>query len=144
MLRSVKSVAGPDEVIGRRQIVGRIGDNATPSDVARPRLHCPHQPQLKCVPAMSGDHANPAKISGFLHMCRRDYSSKRDWQTRVIRKPPVSPVKIWNGRAIQERQTMEFGKCVGDIVVTAVNFPYSVHRPTLKLPDRSIPGPAAQ
>src|SRR5262249_41878609 len=52
VLRLVKPITRPNEVICREEIACRIGNKATPAVVTRARFHRAHQSQLESVPPM--------------------------------------------------------------------------------------------
>lgn len=59
----IKPITCLDEIVGRDGIVRRIRNDAIPSDASRPRLDCPHQPDLKPANAAAG--LRPARSSRY-------------------------------------------------------------------------------
>ena len=64
----IKRIPGPNEVIGRRQIIGRVGHNRTPSVESRTSLEGPHHTQLKPVPDVLLQNPYPAKVTRIADM----------------------------------------------------------------------------
>ena len=127
ILRLVKPIAGPDEVVGGDGIVGGIGHDATPSIVSRARFQRPHQPQLQGVAAVPFQHTDPAEIPSVERACRR-HQSGNDGGGLVKGEPPMAVIKLRNGRAVKKCQAVKVGKGIGDIVVVCVDLTNPVHR----------------
>src|SRR5450756_2440804 len=128
----VQPIACTDEVVGGGQVVRRIGNDAAPSIAPRTQFHCPHQAQLKPVPAVLFQHTDTAEISGVERARRRNDTGKGYRYFSVIRQPPIPPVEFRNGSSVKERETMKVCKRVGDLVVVAVHLTNPVHQRTSK------------
>src|SRR5579871_2521664 len=128
ILRPIKPISRPDEIVGRGEIVGRVRNDKTPSVGARTRLQGSHQSQLQFVTAMLLENADAAKIACIFDMCRRDQSSKGNGQPPAVSEPPMPPVKLRKGCALKKCQLVQLRESVGNVVIISVDFAYAIHR----------------